>query len=793
MLTSRDAQRLAAAPAARAPARGRWRAAFAPALLALALASPAAARAAALAGRIVEADGARAVEGALVRLLETGATRRTDAHGRFVFAGLRPGTWTVSAHHLAFADVERAVRLSGDGADTLVLEVQPALHRTDEVLVRSTRLFASLRASPGASEAWNASRLRQGPAATVPEALATLPGVALARDGAWATAVSIRGMGRSSVVALVDHARLETATDLAGGLSLVDPAEVERVEVMKSPGSVLFGSGAFGGAVHVVTRRPGFRDDAAWSAEWTEGVTGADRGVAHHLALEQASSRHALRLSAGARGADDVRTPEGRLPGSRWSDWTGNAALALRAASGPSALVSWQRAQAEDTGIPGGKPIAAAAVARYTLARRERFAAELQVPNAWGAVPLVTVRASRQDITRQVEIVQGPSVVVTPHAVHATTSGALEARIRPGRDQVLLVGAEAWRRSLDSRRERRLAASGQVLGERPVPPASFLSAGAYAQHEWEAAPGRVRVVTGARWDRGRTRNEVALQPEYVLQDGVPQQPVPGQFLLWPARTTRDDSWSASAGAHVTLSPAWSVSALCATAYRSPSLEERFQFLDLGSSVQLGNPALAPERSLALDLGTRFEAGGTRLRADLFGNRLTRLVAEEAGTWEGRPAWIRTNLGAARLYGFEVAFEQDLGRHAVLRASAAQARGEDTGRRVNLSQVAPLSGTAEVGVRAAGAGTLRLACTAARAQRHPGPDEAPTPGWTAWSAGFASRDVRAAGATCRLRAGVENLFDRPYRLHLSTLRGVLKLEPGRSAYAMLTLGFGGDPT
>jgi hemoglobin/transferrin/lactoferrin receptor protein len=749
-----------------------------------------AASAATLAGRVVAREGGAALDGVVVRLLEAARQCRTGPDGQFAFADLHPGTYTVTTHHLAWADAGRAVRLAdGAAADTLVLRLDPALYPADEIVVNSTRSLAPLRESPVPGEAWNAERLARERAVTVSDALAAMPGLALTRDGAWETALSIRGLGRSNVVALVDHSRIETATDLSGGLSLVDAADLERVEVVKSPGSVLFGSGAFGGAVNFLSRRPRFSDRASWSAELDEGLAGSDRGVSHHAAVEQASSRHALRLSGGWRGADDVRTPEGPVEHSFYSDWSTNAALSVRTAGEQSALVSWQRSEAEDTGIPGGKPIAASPVARYTLARRDRLALEYAVPNAWRAVPLLTLRASRQDITRNVEIRQGPGVLVTPHAVHATTSGQAEARLVPGRGQVVVAGVDAWQRRLDSRRERSLNGGSRVVGERPVPPASFLSAGVYAQHEWDPSPGRLHVVTGARWDRGLTRNDAAYNPEYVLVGGVPQVPVPGQVLLWPAGTRRDDSWSASAGAHVTLSPQWSLSASLATAYRSPSLEERFQFLDLGTSVHLGNPALAPERSACAGLGARLDLARTRVRADLFGNRLTDLVAETAGTWEGRPAWIKTNVGEARLYGFELSADHEAGRRLVLHAAAAYARGEDTGQHANLSQVAPLSGTLDAGYAAPG-GTVHLACTMAHAQGNPGPDETVTPGFTVWSASFASREWRAGTVLCRLRAGAANLFDRPYRLHLSTLRGEVQLEPGRHGWAALSLAFGG---
>lgn len=70
------------------------------------------------------------------------------------------------------------------------------------------------------------------------------------------------------------------------------------------------------------------------------------------------------------------------------------------------------------------------------------------------------------------EVVQSPTVTVTPHATHKTTSAQIEAPAEPSPRHLLTVGAEGWQRVLDSRRERRLAAQNRIVGERPVPHAS---------------------------------------------------------------------------------------------------------------------------------------------------------------------------------------------------------------------------------------------------------------------------------------------------------------------------------
>jgi hemoglobin/transferrin/lactoferrin receptor protein len=354
----------------------------------------------------------------------------------------------------------------------------------------------------------------------------------------------------------------------------------------------------------------------------------------------------------------------------------------------------------------------------------------------------------------------------------------------------VVVGGELWHRALLSQREKHLSAAHKIVGERPVPASAYMSGGAFAQDDWNVSPGRLRAVFGARYDRSRTHNDLTFNPEYVIVNGVKQLPTPGQVVLWPSETSYDESWSANAGAHLAVTRHATLSLLLATAFRSPSLEERYQFLDLGSSLHVGNPALEPERSLSLNAGGSLDFERTSLRLDAFGNRLTNLVSETPGTFEGRTTnvFVKTNIGEARLYGFELSGEQRLAPGAALRASLAYVRGEDTRHHVNLAQIAPLSGHAELDVNAARAGTLRFTCDAAHTQGNPAAGEAVTPGWAIWGASLACPPLPAGAATIRLRAGVENAFDRAYRLHLTTLRGLVKSEPGRNVFASATLAF-----
>jgi vitamin B12 transporter len=91
-------------------------------------------------------------------------------------------------------------------------------------------------------------------------------GLDLARNGGpgQTTAVFIRGADSNHTLVLVDGVRINPGTIGLAALQSIDPATIERIEVVKGPRSALYGTDAIGGVINVITRRG---SDDGWSTE----------------------------------------------------------------------------------------------------------------------------------------------------------------------------------------------------------------------------------------------------------------------------------------------------------------------------------------------------------------------------------------------------------------------------------------------------------------------------------------------------------------------------------------------
>lgn len=188
----------------------------------------------------------------------------------------------------------------------------------ERVVVTASRVGQDPLDSPSSLTVLTAEDLRLMGATQIPDALRRVVGADVMALSAGHSDVSLRGFNRevnNKVLVLVDGRT--TGIDFVGSTfwaSLpITLDEIERIEVIRGPGSAVYGANALTGVINLITRTPGTGDHVITLLGGRPGVAGAS-GVA-----VGAREDTAFRLSAGveehARWAreTDLLTPEGEL------------------------------------------------------------------------------------------------------------------------------------------------------------------------------------------------------------------------------------------------------------------------------------------------------------------------------------------------------------------------------------------------------------------------------------------------------------------------------------------------
>jgi len=141
------------------------------------------------------------------------------------------------------------------GAPAIIVEGAP-LRPTLDAESTASRLGLSVREIPASVELIDGDAIRLRGDRSILEAVTRATGVtSVATPGNGGTALSARGFsGQGSVMQLLDGTRLFVGS---GTLTFpFDPWTVDRIEVLRGPASVMYGEGAIGGAINIVTKRP---------------------------------------------------------------------------------------------------------------------------------------------------------------------------------------------------------------------------------------------------------------------------------------------------------------------------------------------------------------------------------------------------------------------------------------------------------------------------------------------------------------------------------------------------------
>ncbi len=693
----------------------------------------------------------------------------SDKDGLFRISTQSREPVTLIIRHIGYA--EKTIQ-AAPGSTGLKIVLQQSAVSLPEVTITSMRVSSTLRDEPMPVSVIRSARINDAAPFTVSDVLDEAAGLSVARDGIWGTHVVIRGFSKDKIVMLVDGFRIETANNLAAGLSLFDMQDIERVEVIKGAASTLYGSGAMGGVVNITTRQGLFTDGLRVRGKLHTGYQSANQAQTGHLSVTASAERWYMKASGSLRNAENVKTPEGILDNSQFSDQNISLSGGIRIAQNQDLKIQIQHFDAEDVGIPGGRPFPAAASARYPEENRRLYSAEYTIRNASSILPLLSMRIFQQSILRDVELKPNAMAVLRPGADHLTRGGILQSEWRLFGNHTLISGVDIWQRSLNTWRTRHIIPQNRTIGEKPVPNSTYQSAGFFGQNRFPVSES-VTMTIGGRLDRIKISSEEAYNPEYVIVDGIRTER-PGNNRLWDAQDAVNWSASGYAGLIWNAFKDADITFNAARSFRSPNLEERFQYIELGGAVYWGDPDLKPETGTFFDVGIRIWKPAFTFSANVFYNILSNLVVDG---YAGEGVYQKQNIGSAGLTGFDMDWQFRLGKSVIIYGNAAWVYGEDNQLNEPLPEIPPLEARAGIRYALKNLALIDIHIQGADKQARTASGEMETDGYVLLNASVQSGAVSFGGFRGRFILGVDNITNVSYRRHLSTYRGLIRLEPG----------------
>lgn len=707
------------------------------------------------------------------------------------------------------------------------VNVQPVPHPMERIVVVAvaSRVEETLDATPATVSAIGREELERTLSHDIREALRYEPGISVdngpARFGLGN--INIRGLDGNRVQMLYDGVRLPDGFKI-GSFSNAsrNPFDLEllsRIEVLRGPGSALYGSDALAGVVSMTTLDPrdllradkrvaGFANVGYASDDDSVHRTGAIAGRAGTAEIFVGATRsdgHERENMGGNDGVGTARTtpnPQDTMSQSQL------VKLVMPAREGDQWRATWDRFERRvATDVLSLNPQSPRTVSLTGDDRNERTRTSVDgVIRALGPVDRLSVLAYGQRSTTTQDTVEvRANTTAACLSATGTVTCRREARFTFEQEetgftaigqsafgsQQWVYGAE-WSRieSAEMRdgRQTNLNTGGvsntvgtDVFPTRDFPRSRTGRFGAFAQDE--IAFGWGAIIPALRYDRF----DMKPQPDDIYTAANPGRT--------PVALT-DDAWSPKLGALVPVGSGVTVALQAATGFRAPPYSDvnvGISNLPLGYSI-IPNPDLKPEKSRGFEAGLRGRHDRLDWSLTAYRTDYADLIVSRAPlACPGDPHCVPTapitfqsqNVTRARIEGIEARAQSRFAAGWTARFAASVARGDDLTRHVPLNSVDPAKVVAGVAYdhQDWSGGELHVTYGAKKSRI----DSAagvlyPTPAYTvADLTGY----VRL-GKYVVVNAGVFNLSDRKYWLW-SDVRGVLNpgatidryTQPGRN--------------
>jgi iron complex outermembrane receptor protein len=694
-----------------------------------------------------------AAAGLTVTLVELRRSVTVEDDGGFRFDDVPAGLYLVLVESpTAGTGVERVEVAAGETARvTLALEV--SLVR-DELVVTATAEPRRQLEVVQPTNVLTGENLELRRAGTLGETLDEQPGVSATGFGPGASRPVIRGSGGDRIRVLEDGlGAADVSSSSPDHAVSIDPLTAERVEVVRGPATLLYGSSAVGGVVNVFDGRiPDSLPEETFSgsAQILGGSAADERSGSLHLDGRVGS--FAWHANGSSRETDDVEIPVGSgvldnsatetASGSFGASWVGDGAFLGVSVSGFDTLY----------GVPGhghegeehegdehdGEEEEEGDV-RIDLEQR-RFDLRGEVIRPFGPFQGGKLRAGFSDY----EHVELEGSEVGTRFASESIEGRLElvqrrigrvsgsVGLQVGTSDFVAVGDEAF-----------------------VPPSTTDTLAVFAFEEL-AATDDLRLQAGARFET-----------QEIDPDG-------------PGLESRSfDAVSGSLGGIFDVAPGYALAASVARTERIPTANELYADGPHAATraFEIGNPDFGLETSLGLDVSLRKTEGPVTGSLTLFANRYDDYIYESfTGEEEDELDVVRFLQQDAEFRGAELAVLSDLYRggdsHVALELSGDLVRAEleETGE--PLPRIPPLRLGARVNFHRdhlRGFGELRWADT----QDRIGANETPTDGYQLVNAAVSYRFLFPR-LVLDLTLKGRNLTDEEARQHTSFLKDEVPL-------------------
>lgn len=518
--------------------------------------------------------------------------------------------------------------------------------QTETVHVTASRVEQELMDVPMSVSVMTSEDIERESGKTIADYLDSIPGVEVQNDGSQGLKrIQIRGESTFRTLVMIDGQKVSEHKSMSGTPILVDPSQIERIEVIKGPASVLYGSDAIGGAVNIITKKGGrkpFEGYVTGGLDTSASGKTLAGGIAGHV------NGWSYRINGSVEDFGELDTPVGKVENTEFTSRSGSLFLAYDIneniqVGGSFDTFDLESKSANQIGVlEGSMRDFYVDIPEW---KRSKGALFVDMKNLTDNLVRLRMDTFYQKTTKQMENLVQPAAMLLSMQNWADndlrqTGFSVQSDWQLG-EHYLVAGYEYSHDDLDAK--SRFTMAGGMMDTRESYDAKQETHSVYASAESPVTDEftlnygvRYTWVSGEATMRGQ---EVGNRPGAPYGEKNDASDGHAVFNLGAVWRVLDD---------VALRASW------AQGYRYPTMQELYITTQMGGGIAYANPDLKPETSDNFEVGVRWESERVSLDAAVFYNMADDYITDVS--IGNRPGYMSVtrfmNVGEATTYGLE---------------------------------------------------------------------------------------------------------------------------------------------
>lgn len=205
-------------------------------------------------GIVTDAKTGLPLQGVSIYIEDLKSGTSTNKDGAFIIKNIPEGKHLIEVSHIGYSTIAQIVQIT---ADTKIdFKLSESVVENNAVIITGAGSATQLKKTPFQVSVLRKQDLMQNASANIIDAIAKKPGVSALSTGPAISKPVIRGLGYNRVLTINDGVRQEGQQWGDEHGIEIDQSSVSKIEILKGPASLIYGSDAMAGVINIITNVP---------------------------------------------------------------------------------------------------------------------------------------------------------------------------------------------------------------------------------------------------------------------------------------------------------------------------------------------------------------------------------------------------------------------------------------------------------------------------------------------------------------------------------------------------------